>query len=148
MKSLPINISHNELSKVVAKWLKKHPQNAIVPNCSKVAVNMKTIEQEIPDVIGWNSWSSIMIEVKVNRSDFLQDFKKPFRIDPRKGVGQYRYYCCPPEIISVNDLPDKYGLLYLNEKGDIDIIKVAEIQESNLKAERNMLLSLLNRNNY
>ena len=62
-----------------------------------------------------------------------------------KGVGQHRYYCCPSGLIKESELPENWGLLYLNEKNKIEIIKVAEIQKSNLKAERNILISLIRR---
>ena len=140
-----VRVTHDELSELVAKWLKRHSQNMLIPNCATVAVDMKTLEQEKPDVIGWNGCSSTMIEVKVGRGDFLKDFKKPFRQICEKGVGEFRYYCCPSGLIRENELPDKWGLLYLNEENNIEIIKVAEIQKANLKAERNMLISLLRR---
>lgn len=137
--------SHDELSVIVAKWLKKHEQNILIPNCATVAIDMKTIEQEKPDVIGWDSSCSIMIEVKVSRSDFLCDFKKPFRKNAEKGVGQYRYYCCPYGLIKEDEVPENWGLLYLNDKNKIEIIKVAEIQKSNMIAERNILISMIRR---
>jgi len=140
-----VRVTHDELSGIVAKWLVRHSQNILIPNCATIAVDMKTLEQEKPDVIGWNGCSSTMIEVKVGRGDFLQDFKKPFRQICEKGVGQFRYYCCPSGLIQENEIPNKWGLLYLNDKNKIEIIKVAEIQEANLHAERNMLISLLRR---
>lgn len=143
---LPIvRVTHDELSAITAKWLKRHSQNILIPNCATVALDMKTLEQEKPDVIGWNGSSSVMIEVKVGRGDFMQDFKKPFRQICEKGVGEFRYYCCPSGLINKNELPAKWGLLYLNDKKQIEIIKVAEIQQANLNAERNMLISLLRR---
>ena len=140
-----VRASHDELSLIVAKWLKKHSQNILIPNCATIAVDMKTIEEEKPDVIGWNGCSSTMIEVKVGRGDFLQDFKKPFRKYPERGVGQYRYYCCPNGLINESELPENWGLLYLNNKNKIEIIKVAEIQKANMIAERNILISLIRR---
>ena len=137
--------SHDELSVIVSKWLKKHEQNILIPNCATVAIDMKTLEQEKPDVIGWNGSCSVMIEVKVSRSDFLCDFKKPFRKNAERGVGQYRYYCCPYGLIKENEVPENWGLLYLNDKNKIEIIKVAEIQKSNMIAERNILISMIRR---
>lgn len=136
---------HDDISEIVAKWLKKHDQNILIPNCATIAVDMKTLEQEKPDVIGWNASCSIMIEVKVGRSDFLCDFKKPFRKQSERGVGQYRYYCCPAGLIKENEVPEKWGLLYLTHQNKIEIVKVAEVQEANLKAERNMLISIIRR---
>ena len=140
-----VRASHDELSLIVAKWLKKHSKNILIPNCATIALDIKTLEQEKPDVIGWNGCSSTMIEVKVGRGDFLQDFKKPFRKYPERGVGQYRYYCCPNGLINESELPENWGLLYLNNKNKIKIIKVAEIQKANMIAERNILISLIRR---
>jgi len=50
---------------------------------------------------------SYMIECKATRSDFLSDKTKPFRKKPERGVGNYRYYMTPPNLISADDLPEK-----------------------------------------
>ncbi|MFW5847382.1 MAG: hypothetical protein ACOCVF_00485 [bacterium] len=138
-------LRHKEVCDKAGKWLKKHSQNILIPNCPTVAIDMTTCENEIPDVIGWYSGGSIMIEVKVNRGDFLSDYKKPFRRMPKLGVGDFRYYCCPTNLIKEHELPTNWGLLYISEKNRIKIIKVAEKQISNLSSERNMLLSIIRR---
>jgi len=107
--------NHTELCKLGAKWLKRHQQNAVIPNCSTVATEMVTIERKIPDIIGWNSHASVLIEIKVSRSDFLKDKSKPFRINPEKGVGEYRYYLCPEGLVKEDELPANWGLLYFKE---------------------------------
>lgn len=140
-----VRVTHDELSLIAGKWIKKHSQNILIPNCATVAIDMKTLEQEKPDVIAWNGSCSVLIEVKVSRNDFLKDCKKPFRKMSEKGIGQYRYYCCPEGLISENEIPENWGLLYLNNKNKIEIIKVAEIQKSNLIAERNILISMIRR---
>lgn len=143
----PQKITHKELVNKTGKWLKRHDQNIRVPNCSLIAEDLVSlnITGEVPDVIGWNGWTSILIEVKVSRGDFLRDKKKLFRIIPENGMGEFRYYCCPDDLIKENELPDNWGLLYVNEKKKINIIKVAEKQESNLVTERSMLLSIIRR---
>lgn len=145
-RKTPDNTKHKELCEKGGKWLKKHSQNILIPNCSIVAVELFTqIEPEIPDIIGWTSWCSIMIEVKVQRSDFLQDYKKPFRNVCENGVGEFRYYLCPENMINENEIPDNWGLLYETNSG-IKIIKKAEKQCTNLLAERNMLTSIIRKN--
>lgn len=144
VRKIPDTDTHKKLCQRGGKWLMKHSQNVLVPNCSIVSVELFTqVESEIPDIIGWCSWCSVMIEVKVERGDFLQDFKKSFRQICEKGVGEFRYFCCPSGLIRENEIPDKWGLLYLNEQNKIEIIKVAERQQANLKAERNMLISYI-----
>lgn len=140
------NITHSELCVIGGKWLKKHKLNAIVSNCSIVAVELFTqSESEIPDIIGWSSWCSIMIEVKVQRNDFLIDCKKSFRINPILGAGEFRYYLCPEDLISKDEIPENWGLLYFCNKS-IKIIKRAKRQISNLQSERNMLTSYIRKN--
>lgn len=144
MKALS-KLTHAELCIIAAKWIKKHDQNILIPNCATVAIDMKTIESEQPDIIAWNGHISVMIEVKVGRGDFLKDHKKPFRSNPERGVGQLRYYCCPTGLIKESELPLNWGLLYFNEDGKIQIVKVCEKQEANINAERNMLISIIRR---
>jgi hypothetical protein len=67
---------------------------------------------EIPDAIGFSSTESILVEVKVSRSDFLADRKKFFRAMPEQGMGMYRYYLCPKGLIRPEELPDRWGLIY------------------------------------
>jgi hypothetical protein len=136
-------ITHNELVHIAAKWLKHHKKNIAVPNCKLIAPEVGTANStgETPDVLGWCYWTSILIEVKVSRSDFLQDKNKKFRINPDLGMGEFRYYCCPIGLIKETELPENWGLLvYENEK--IEIIRKAERINSNLREERTMLLSL------
>ena len=73
----------------------------------------RTTSKEIPDAIGWFcDATSILVECKVSRSDFLADKNKRFRKEPDLGVGQWRVYLCPPGIIEGVDLPEHWGLLW------------------------------------
>lgn len=142
-------MTHKYLTDVATKWLKRHKQNTIVPNCSTVATELvtNTTTGEIPDVIGWCSWTSVLIEAKTSRTDYFRDFKKSFRKYPNMGMGEFRYYICKYDLIKTTDLPQNWGLLYCSEKGEIKIVKKAKEQESNLRCERTMLLSLIRRKN-
>ena len=63
---------------------------------SVVLYEFATSADENPDVIGWaSSAGSVLIECKLNRSDFLRDATKAVRKNPRAGMGQRRYYLCP-----------------------------------------------------
>lgn len=144
----PDTSTHRNLCEKGGKWLKKHSQNILVPNCQIVAIELFTqVEKEMPDIIGWCSWCSVMIEVKVQRSDFLHDFKKSFRQNCTDGVGEFRFYLCPENLIKEEDIPDNWGLLYEIKRG-IRIIRKAEMQSTNLSAERNMLTSYIRNQKY
>lgn len=70
---------------------------------------------ERPDALLFNSGGTYLIETKVTRTDFLNDAKKKFRADPTKGVGRYRYYACPEGLIAPEELPDRWGLIYVRD---------------------------------
>jgi len=101
-------MTHKQLVEIAYKWLLK---NGGVGVAFK---ELKSTADEIPDVIGFDCWQSIVIEVKVSRSDYLADMKKPHRA---KGMGNWRFYCCPKGLIKVEELPEKWGLIYVDEKG-------------------------------
>ncbi|MAX51433.1 MAG: hypothetical protein CMH22_05595 [Methylophaga sp.] len=140
-------MTHSEIVKISAKWLKKHNKNILVPNCPTVLSEFSsaTVTGEIPDIIGFCSWASVLIEVKTSRSDFLADKKKKFRKNCELGVGEFRYFCCTENLISVRELPSNWGLLYLIDD-KIEIIQKAVKQTANLNCERTLLLSLIRRN--
>jgi hypothetical protein len=106
--------------------------------CSVVLYEFATAADENPDVIGWAVGAgSGIIECKLSRSDLLRDAAKAARKNPRAGMGQRRYYLCPPDLIQVKDLPAKWGLLWAI-KGQI-IVK----QEARGHPERNLGRSLV-----
>lgn len=77
---------------------------------------LKSVAGEIPDVIGFDSWQSVLIECKVSRSDFFSDKKKAHK-QVSNGMGNWRYYACPKGMIKVSELPPKWGLIYVDEAG-------------------------------
>jgi hypothetical protein len=109
-----------------------------------VAIELVAAIPETPDVFGWNYWTTVLVEVKTSRADFMADAKKEFRQNPEQGVGERRYYCCPAGLILTDELPEKWGLLY-EANGVLTVIKKAERQVANYKSERIILSSILRR---
>ena len=101
-------MTHSELAKRTAKWLKGQGWKVAIHD----GFRAYTSNGEEPDVIAWKDGVSILFECKVSRSDFLSDKKKSFRADPSKGMGDWRFYICPPDIIQAEDLPDRWGLVW------------------------------------
>ncbi len=104
-----------------AKDLTHHVTKKAVSLIKKVHnTNIGAIEfcggwnKERCDAVLFSSITSYMIETKISRSDFLADAKKPFRINPDEGIGEYRYYACPTGLIKPEELPDKWGLIYVD----------------------------------
>ncbi|RQV00337.1 hypothetical protein DF047_32615 [Burkholderia cenocepacia] len=95
---------HKLLVTLGEKWLKRQGFSVVASEL----VTSGTREQA--DVIGFRSNCSALVEAKASRSDFLADAHKPHRITG--GLGVYRFYLCPPGVIDVGDLPERWGLLY------------------------------------
>jgi hypothetical protein len=120
------------------RWLGRH--------CSVVLYEFAAAGDENPDVIGFApDAGSVLIECKSTRSDFLRDATKAVRRNPSAGMGQRRYYLCPPEVIQVKDLPPKWGLLWAT-RGQVLVKREARGHpERNLRAEVRFLSSMLRR---
>lgn len=141
-------MTHKELVNIAYGWVLKNG------SCGFAFRELKCINEEIPDVIGFGSWShSILIECKVSRSDFLSDKFKSFRLDPSSGMGKHRAYCCEDGLIKPDELPEGWGLLYVKDgkarikvpmyRGNCKIHDSVRVQ--NLQAEMNMMYSALRR---
>ena len=102
-------MTHSELIEIGYKWL--------LSKCSFAIKELVTHTQEQPDVIGFNANGSFLLEAKASRSDFLSDKKKPFRIIPSEGMGDWRFFIAPKGLIKVDELPELWGLIEVNEKG-------------------------------
>lgn len=84
------------------------------------------IHGEQPDVLGLDSWgNSIIVEVKVSRSDFMADKKKPWRANPKLGMGDFRVYLAPEGLLKVSDIPYGWQLweIYGKTKPMLRIVK-------------------------
>ena len=105
-------ITHDHLVDRAEKWLTQ--QGCGITFGDKFRSH--TMSGEQPDAIGFRDGLSILVECKVSRADFLADRSKPFRADPKKGMGDWRFYLCPPGVINIIDLPAGWGLLWATEK--------------------------------
>ena len=107
---MPTPTTHADLVKIAEKWLYK------TMGCGVVFTELVTMCPEIPDAFGLRSDYTILVECKTSRSDFFADRKKIFRQIPENGIGDYRFYLCSEGLISPNELPSKWGLLYWDGK--------------------------------
>lgn len=70
------------------------------------------------------------IEVKISRADFKADFKKEKKhkyLSNRynNATPNYYYYAVPENLVSVNEVPEYAGLIYINKYGFISTQKGA-----------------------
>ena len=104
-------MTHADLVKHAHNWLVKSK------GCPFALTELVTAAGETPDAIGWRDGSAVVVECKSSRSDFLGDAKKHFRRNPEYGMGAFRFYMCPTGLIQPDELPDKWGLVWVNERG-------------------------------
>lgn len=115
-------MEHAELCEIAKKWLLRNNSQG-GHGCGVALSECRSgWGGEIPDAIGYRAMTSktetVVVEVKVSRSDFLADAKKPHRADGF-GMGTFRYYMCPEDLIQISDLPPRWGLLWVNSRGHV-----------------------------
>ena len=116
-----VELTHKNLCGIAVRWLKR-TNSAGGPGC-QVAVSeiASGWNGEIPDAIGFRVGAidegCVVVEVKTSRADFLSDRTKPHRNGATKGLGNWRYYMCPDGLIGKKELPERFGLLYVNRQG-------------------------------
>lgn len=142
-------MTHDELVLKAEKWLKIQGCGVVFRDKFKAI----THNREFPDAIGWREGLSILVECKTSRADFLADKGKLFRKTSEDGMGDWRFFLCPPDIITVSDLPEGWGLLYAHQK---QIKKIHNVPgncnwwrdkpfEGNKRCETQMMYSALRR---
>ena len=138
-------MTHGECVQYAAAWAGRR-FHLVMPEMQSLQNN------EIPDVLAVDFLGvTLLIECKVSRSDFLADKKKPFRVKPEQGMGQYRMYACPKGMIKKGEIPEGWGLLYVYPSGMARAVvpvlpkykwaKNDNAFERNMKAEMNCMVS-------
>jgi hypothetical protein len=136
-------MTHSTLIALCSRWLLRH----------KFAVTAITECQvkctsEVPDVLAFKpTGQSAMFEIKVDRSDFKADAKKSFRKKPDRGLGLYRYYVTPDNLVSPDEVPEGWGLLWFRESDGRCIQKLPskKFLKRDHHAESAILVSALRR---
>lgn len=132
-------LTHKQAVRRMAKWLKDTKGFTIV------IAELSTAAQETPDVIGWSgSRGSVLIEVKVSRSDFHADANKRFRAISELGMGDRRYYAAPSGVLEPDDIPAGWGLLEITDRQIREIVEPSRVT-ANKGAEVIMLTSAIRR---
>jgi len=103
-------MTHKMLVRKAGAWLRQNH------SCTIVATELKTYAGEEPDALGFSSsrGSSILVEVKMSRSDFLADKKKYFRKISEAGLGDLRYFMAPKGLIKPDEVGE-WGLVEISQ---------------------------------
>jgi len=141
------NLTHSELIEIGYKWC--------LTKCAFAFKDLATINSETPDVIGFNSNGTFLLEAKTSRADFLADKKKRFRKRPEEGMGDWRFFICEAKLININELPEMWGLIEINQNkkaltvfnpfGNGNIYYKWEKNKKNHLSEKGMMYSALRR---
>ncbi len=128
---------HNHLVALAARWLRR--------DHALVITEMASAMTEQPDALGFkNERYTTVVECKASRGDFLADARKVFRREPERGMGLHRYYLCLAGLISADELPDRWGLLYAQGKR-VHVMRQSAWQPKSAEAETGVLLSAFRR---
>lgn len=116
-------MTHADLCDLARKWLLRQNSKG-GHGCHTALTECRSgWGGEMPDAIGYRAATSVtdtvVVEVKVSRADFLADAKKPHRAAGR-GMGVYRYFMCPAELIQPEEVPERWGLLWVSTSGRIE----------------------------
>jgi Holliday junction resolvase len=132
--------THKDLVDLGKEWLVKQKWPVVY-------TELKTYNNsgEIPDVLGFKSSTSILIECKTSLADFKVDGKKRFRAKPSLGMGNYRYFLIEKDLLKDIELPKDWGLLEINKDKIRIKQKAVYTRNINLHAERSFLYSIIRR---
>lgn len=128
-------LTHTELIEIGYKWCMKR--------CAFAFTDLKTTNKEIPDVIGFIGDYTFLLEAKTSKSDFIKDKNKSFRKKPKLGMGDFRFFITPENLIELKELPYKWGLIEVNPKGKVTKLHnpfgKGNIYSSWIKNDKNIL---------
>jgi hypothetical protein len=134
-------VTHAQLVEKAVRWLRGY-------RCGVVLSEQACVSGEMPDAIGWKrACHSVLVECKVTRSDFLADREKPFRLEPKQGVGCERFYLVPAGVVRREDLPQGWGLLeHRHNKIEMACASAKNMRSTRgFRCEMNLLLASLRR---
>lgn len=130
-------MTHADLVPRAVAWLRR------AKRCSIVFSEMTTGSTEVPDAIGWRMGRSTVVEVKVSRGDFHNE--KTRKLTSRFadcGMGFQRYYMVPEGLLTPEEIPEWWGLVYALPKRKYEMVKEAPFREKyDHVSELQMLMS-------
>lgn len=130
-------ITHDSLCLQAERFLKNNGFGVVFHDKFRAV----TGSGELPDALGFRNGASCLIECKTSRADFLPDRKKRFRIDPKLGMGDWRFMLTPKGLVTVDELPtgwdcwkpmvsrfERYMVFHLTLSGTMDRLRLTNKQ--------------------
>lgn len=131
-----MSVTHAGLVAIAARWLQK--------KCAVVITEIATTGEE-PDAIGWQGSHSTLVECKISMADFYADRRKDFRLEAARGIGCHRYFLAPAGVLTLEQMPEKWGLLEWDGEKIKTVQKSEYFEPANARHEIRILLSTLRR---
>ncbi len=118
--------NHRDLCRIAVDWLQR-PASRSGPGCAvAISETGNWVNREVVDAIGWRPYGersgSVLVEVKTSRADFTADRAKKHRASPAMGVGKYRYFLAPEGLLTVDEMPERWGLITVNGRGHVRVL--------------------------
>ena len=133
-------MDHSTAVNIIAKFLN---EEGFVGRFPVVLTEMRSSTLQEPDVLGFRCGPSAMVECKVQRNDFTREKRKGYR-NSEDCAGNKRSYACPEGLIKPDEIPEKMGLLYIDElTREVEVIREPERQKCNREVEQRILYSAL-----
>lgn len=121
---------HRDLVLRACRWLEK------TERCKRVFAEVQTLNlSEFPDAIGYNAnGGTVVVEAKASVADFKRDASKEWKHRARAwesapsgearssqpvGMGAWRYYIMPREMVPLDAVPEDHGVLWVSDKGSV-----------------------------
>lgn len=121
---------HRDLVLRACRWLEK------TERCTRVFAEVQTLNlSEFPDAIGYNTrGETVVVEAKASVSDFKRDASKEWKRRAKAwesappgeasssqpiGMGAWRYYIMPREMVPLDAIPECHGVLWVSDKGKV-----------------------------
>lgn len=128
-------LTHDDLVRLAEKWARRQRYKVVLRDVRTWAT------REQPDVIAWRcTASSIVIECKTSRADFLRDASKYFRRNPAAGMGYERYFLVSKAFIVPEELPAGWGLMVVGNRHAITVEKKSRSFTDRAEHEERALL--------
>ncbi|MFI4861758.1 MAG: hypothetical protein ACIAXF_13890 [Phycisphaerales bacterium JB063] len=138
-------MTHDDLNQLGKDWLIASGYKPVLVEPCKSGMMTRG---ERPDLIGWASADDTAIfECKVSVDDFLRDEGKPWRKNPKQGVGNWRSLITPPGLLEchMSRVPANWSVYEAREDGLWQVLEGQRFNYVNRTHETALLLQYARR---
>lgn len=78
----------------------------------------------------WKGINKFVFEIKITRSDFINEMKKPDKREFGLSISNFFYFATPEGLINKDEIPIEAGLIEVSEDGSVEIVIDAPFRET------------------